>query len=236
MQEISTERLKKYISAKRFDGYMKRIEKKYGPCSSVDCYAYYSWNIALSESLYTPLHALEVALRNSIHDNARTRFKDDFWFENSKYLVQPHHRDMVAKAKKRLTGQRKRISSGRIVAELSLGFWTGLFNVRYNRTLWPLLLKGVFPGMRPEIRTQPILLKRLEKIRYLRNRVFHYEPIWHYNDLSHQHGGILEAIRWIEPAMESLVIPIDRFPACYKPSHLETIKSELKDRFVSGSI
>ena len=49
----------------------------------------------------------------------------------------------------------------------------------------------------------------------LRNRVFHYEPIWYWESLPKQHDEILETITWINPSMAGLVRLTDHFPDAY---------------------
>jgi hypothetical protein len=52
---------------------------------------------------------------------------------------------------------------------------------------------------------------RLNRLRRLRNRVFHHEPIWYWRDLSQQHQKVIEVIGWINPAMKSFIWGFDRF-------------------------
>ena len=73
----------------------------------------------------------------------------------------------------------------------------------------------VFPSMPQGIRKRRTISGRLNSIRRLRNRVFHYEPIWHWKNLSKQHDEILETIAWINPHMADLVKITDRFPEIY---------------------
>lgn len=55
-------------------------------------------------------------------------------------------RTQVSQAKDDLKKLNKKISAARIVAELSFGFWTSLFDIRYEhgQVLWPSLLKPTF--------------------------------------------------------------------------------------------
>ena len=66
-----------------------------------------------------------------------------------------------------------------------------------------------------KIRTQKFLRRRVEKVRKLRNRVFHHEPIWHWQDLKDQHTQTLEAISWICPDWRYTVDTMDHFPKVY---------------------
>jgi hypothetical protein len=177
MRQDVSDKLSKVISSERLKGYEKRIIDNFGSCSILDCYTYYNWNTVLSESFYTSLQTLEVALRNTIHNNASLHFGSDKWFENPD-LIHGEQQKKIKDVKDNLIKRNKNLSAGRILAELSFGFWTSLFNSQYDQLLWHPLIKKSFPYMKARIRTRATLSKRLNKIRNLRNRIFHYEPIW----------------------------------------------------------
>lgn len=101
------------------------------------------------------------------------------------------------------------------ISECSFGFWVGLFRGDYEQALWNRLLPAVFPHAPRRLRSRSGLYERLDRIRRLRNRVFHHEPIWHLQDLEQQHELILETIGWISPAMLELTRLLDRFDSVY---------------------
>lgn len=203
--------LRQAVSHERLDAY--RLRGASG--DDADLFAHYAWNIALSESLYSPLQCLEVSLRNSINDAASSQFNTDAWFDLPGILL-ASETDKVNDARSTLAKSGKPLDSGRVVAELNFGFWTSLFDVRYEQKLWPVLLKAVVPNMPRSIRVRKNLSKRFNRIRILRNRIFHHEPIWHWRDLSLQHDEIIEAVNWISPAMKSFAETFDKFPEVYK--------------------
>lgn len=210
MQANFSDQLRRAISHERLDAYRQRGSSN----EDAELFAHYAWNMALSESLYTPLQCLEVSLRNGIHDAATAYFKTDAWFDIHGVLF-PQELDKVREAKNTLLKGRKPIDAGRIVSELTFGFWTSLFDVRYEKILWPWLLKPVVPTMPRQIRIRKNLSKRFNHIRTLRNRIFHHEPIWHWHDLQNQHADLLEAIGWVNPAMKSFVASFDRFDTVF---------------------
>ena len=106
-------------------------------------------------------------------------------------------------------------SAGDLVSRLSFGFWSSLFKGQYERILWTRLLPDVFPHAPRRQRARKEISKRVDRIRRLRNRVFHHEPIWHLQDLEQQHQQILETIGWISPAMLAMTRLLDRFPSVY---------------------
>jgi hypothetical protein len=123
MLKANKKQLKKIISKDRLDGYFKTVKSLNGNCDLLDVYLYYSWNTTVSESFYSGLQILEVALRNSIHNAANKHFQNSYWFDDPSILRQREIQSIV-KAKKNLSRQRKNIDPGRIIAELNFGFWT----------------------------------------------------------------------------------------------------------------
>jgi len=211
MQANFSGQLRRAISHERLDAYRQRGTSN----DDAELFAHYAWNMALSESLYTPLQCLEVSLRNSIHDAASEQFKTDTWIDLPGVLSSQEI-NKVQEAKNALIKSKKPLDAGRIIPELTFGFWTSLFDVRYEKILWPWLLKPVAPNMPRHIRIRKNLSKRLNRVRTLRNRIFHHEPIWHWRDLQSQHTDIIETITWVNPAMMAFVGQFDRFEEIYK--------------------
>jgi len=211
---VFQENLTQFISAERFAPYGQDSDRN----GSIDGYGRYFWNVALSESLYPGLQGLEVTLRNGIHEAAASRFGKEYWFDE---VLVSQESQVFQEIVRRLNSQEKPTTVGQLIANSHFGFWVSLFNSRYEGILWPGLLKAVFPAMPNRLRTRRSLSARLNGIRKLRNRVFHYEPIWKYPNLAQLHGEIWETIGWISPDMLAAVKLFDRFPEVYQlgPTH-----------------
>lgn len=187
----------------------------------------YSWNIELGQSLYPAIQILEVSMRNRLHQVMSDYFETAHWFDHS--FLYDTEKATVQQAKHKLLRGKKSNEPGRLVAELSFGFWTSLFDVRYEhgQILWPKLLKLVFPFMPRGQRTRAFLSRKLNHVRLLRNRVFHYEPIWHWKDLKVQHDDIVRLIQWLSPTAFEYLKLLDQFPEIYTYEKLE-IEMKLK--------
>ena len=61
----------------------------------------------------------------------------------------------------------------------------------------------------------------MEQIRNLRNRVYHYERICHWNDLKSKHDLILECINWMQPSVFKLVSKVDTFEQVYNHGEMQ---------------
>ncbi len=152
----------------------------------------YEQNTLLSESLYGILQGLEVAFRNTTHSQLAADYGRAEWYDVLK--LEPEQRAMLRNAKETLKKEGKALDAGRVVAELSFGFWTGLTGPKYD-VLWRNHLVKIFPR-RPVQRAQ--VQARLNSIRKLRNRVAHHEPILS-RPLQKDVNQIFDTISWMSP-------------------------------------
>ena len=175
----------------------------------------YLLNMALCESLYSPLQFSEIAMRNAMHAHLSSLFATDEWYNaipTGKLL--PWQSKQIIKARDELQKSGKPETPGGVIAELHFGFWTGFFNRRHARTgLGFSLASNVFSSAPPNERAFAKLDKRWNRIRTLRNRVFHHERILHWNNLDEQHRELLEVTGWISPELRELAEALDRYTA-----------------------
>jgi hypothetical protein len=173
----------------------------------------YLLNLALCESLYSPLQLCEVALRNSLHAHLSARCGRPDWYDSAGFSLTPWAVEEVAKAKAKITKSNREVTSGRVVAELHFGFWTSLFEAHYTQCggYLPTGIKAVFPYLPKSLHSPKGIKSALDRIRALRNRVFHHERIVHFTDLDAQHTLILDVIGWIRPELRQLAAALDRF-------------------------
>jgi hypothetical protein len=61
--------------------------------------ARYLLNMALCESLYSPLQLCEIALRNAIHHHVSSLMARDDWFDDSRFQLTPWAATEISKAK-----------------------------------------------------------------------------------------------------------------------------------------
>lgn len=153
----------------------------------------YEQNTLLSESLYGILQGLEVSLRNTIHAQLASDYGQAEWYDILK--LEPEQSAMLRRAKDSLVKEEKTLDAGRVVAELSFGFWTGLTGPKYD-VLWRDHLVKIFPR-RPVQRVE--VQTRLNSIRKLRNRIAHHEPILFSGRLQKYVNQIFDTIAWVSP-------------------------------------
>ena len=63
----------------------------------------YAWNTAVSAAFYGPIQALEVTLRNAVHDAIRSA-RTDSWYDSSVVLL--HRERLVVREAKEVKSQR----------------------------------------------------------------------------------------------------------------------------------
>jgi hypothetical protein len=172
----------------------------------------YTLNTRISESLYIPLQALEIALRNRIHA-VMTEARHVSWFSDNGFLLNVRQSEQLAKAIKDVEDSGRQLTPGRIVAELTFGFWTAMFGTVYE-DLWRRTLHRI--GNRPNGRRleRKHFAGPLTPIRKLRNRVAHHEPIIHWSLRKH-HDRMLELTQWLSPAAAAWSRQLDRFDEVY---------------------
>lgn len=172
----------------------------------------YTYNAALGSAFHGPLQALEVTLRNVVHD-AITEERGTFWFEDPQ-LDEPQ-RDAVTVAKQELHWEKGPQTPGRIVAALNLGFWVALFAKRYEELLWRPTLHHCFDPTPARRR----LHNQLNRLRRFRNRVAHHEPILQ-RRLQDDHDAILWVLGMLSPQTEAWVRHHSRvLEVLAKPAH-----------------
>lgn len=180
--------------------------------SDLDMVTNYFWNIDLAEAIVPCLHAIEVALRNSIHAALTDELGDQMWFYRPG-LLGWGQLEQLANALENLSRKRADPTPGRIVAALTFGFWVALFSGNYEHSIWQpdgyKLLRNVFPHAEAISRKQ--VHTRLNRIRDLRNRVFHHEEIWNLPQLQQMHDEIHETIGWISPTLQKAILSVDNF-------------------------
>lgn len=190
--------------------------------------ATYFWNVALCQALYPTLGAVEVSMRNAIHDALTAHFRTAAWYDRPNLLL-ARELAQVVEAKRKIQRTRKAVIPPRVVAALNYGFWTSILDTGYGTSIWSarnpaILVRQAFPQAPLHLQVRGRAHQRFNEIRFLRNRVFHYEPIWqgvpmpngriaHLVDL---HAGIVEAIGWVDPTLRSTIEAFDTFPSSYR--------------------
>ncbi len=205
---MTENQLKYYLSSPRFNVYLAQTDNDFGKA-----YRLYKANIELSEAFYPVLSVLEICLRNAINEQLKQYFNDPYWFKNH---LPREFQLFIAEAEQKILSQHKTVTADKIIAELNFGFWNRLFNRNYTGLLWkPLRL--IFKNTPKHLRQRDIIADYLFRIRKLRNRIYHYEPIFrNLQDIEKQYNEMLSFIAWLDRDLPKLLDDIDRFKEILK--------------------
>jgi hypothetical protein len=195
---FSTQRLEKYLRRSGGD-HIKAV-------------THYKANLRLAESLYISLSVFEVTLRNALSRELRNMTGKEDWlliFYSTPELAQL--KNDVDKAIAQITKRKEKVTTDKIIAELTFGFWVALLNSQYERVLWKYLRKA-FPYMPKRMRQRKNLSAPCNALRQLRNRIFHQEAIcWDLHYVSQLHDNLVKVLSWMNADIASWLASIDPF-------------------------
>lgn len=199
--------VQRHVSAPRLATYVRATG------GSVDAgVELYRWNAEVAGALWEVLGHVEVVLRNALHDEltARHRRLDRAgeWYDDPAGELEAHARDDVAKARRRLRRAGAPVLPGKIVAELSFGFWRFLLARRYTASLWPALRPG-FPYLASADRRE--LEAPVARLHQLRNRVAHHEPLIA-EPLTDRYADMLLVVGAVDPQLQNWLASGNRLP------------------------
>ncbi len=174
--------------------------------------ALYEWNAEVSAALGTTLGHLEVLLRNAMHDALTTwstdRFGEPRWYLDPGGLLTGEAKREIHTARGRATRDGRAETPGRVVAELTFGFWRYLLASRYERTLWLPGLRPAFPrlhGMRRDVNDA------VSGLHKARNRMAHHEPMFN-RPVSALRDTAVRVAGWICPVTRDWISTQCRVP------------------------
>lgn len=136
----------------------------------------YRYNLRLCQRFCGVLNLFEVMLRNAINEHYRAYYSNPDWIVNQADTGRLLEFNMD-EIKQTETSYRRRgiYNNDKMVASLTMGFWTKLFSKkRYKRGGKSLL--RIFPN-KVKGKSQSDVYKDLTHIREFRNRIAHHEPI-----------------------------------------------------------
>ncbi|MGZ0150764.1 hypothetical protein ACXJJ3_27140 [Kribbella sp. WER1] len=194
--------IREVLSSARFDPYLIKTSGDLTAAINL-----YWWNVQASAAFYTPLHCLEMALRNAMHHQLTTAFgRPDWWH------VAPLNGNgvrLINDANRKLARRAVACTADDVVTELTFGFWASLISNEYDRPLWVPCLYKAFPAYRG---TRRDLHRQVRTTLLFRNRIMHHEPI-HHRHLEADHQTILRLLGSISPTMVQQLKPHDQVEA-----------------------
>lgn len=163
------------LSSVRFARYLRESERQ-----TQGGARWYMWNVALSRDVAWILHVWELTLRNRVADFLADRYGASWCFDDK------FRRNLIKNDLHALTQTEKRVRKSKrraptvddVIGNLTVGFWVSLLSDQYKV---PMRAHATFPGVFVDDPTVPRIEMHeiAERLRSLRNRVSHLEPIYH---------------------------------------------------------
>jgi hypothetical protein len=163
----TVERLEGWVSAERLAKYRQ----------AADPVALYEWNAELGATVFELIGHVEVVLRNAIHGQLAARSGTSAWYDDPFYRFNAHTAKDIVKAKARAGAHGRMVTPGRVVAELTFGFWRYMLASTYQATVWPKASRA-FRGLPRSQRSRAAIERQVLSINDTRNRIAHQEPVF----------------------------------------------------------
>lgn len=197
--ETAIRALRRAISEERFTTFLRIADG-----DGRRALQFYTRNIALGAAFHGPLQALEITLRNAVH-HSMTETYGLAWLTSAP--LRAPEQQAVHKAMQSLEQSGKPKTPSRLVAASNLGFWVALFAKKYDASLWRTALHRLFGADWPRADVH----ESLNRLRTLRNRIAHHEPILQ-RHLRADHNGILSILDALSPDAANWVAHHSRVP------------------------
>lgn len=216
-----------YFSTQRISRYVQATNK-----SEKQAMEAYKANLKSSQAFHPLIGVFEVVFRNQINNILVKHFADPNWIINQKksFMSDPslifickrtgvkksnyYLKKEILKAESRIQKANSKVTSGKIIAEQTLGFWTDLFEVHHYR-----LLKGkpiqIFKHL-PSGYGRKEVNDELARVRRFRNRISHNEPICFqgnkidYSKTKEVYFSIINLLTWIDVEILKYTSDVDK--------------------------
>jgi hypothetical protein len=175
----------------------------------IELHGAYIWSIKVSASILPLISILEIALRNSIHNNASKKIGLD-WYDKLNTRMRSSWKDKQ-RDQKNIKWHFKQIADVKLklvkkippkglnkhdllVAKMDFGFWDNLLRECFSKNgdskaLWPQCIPLVFPNL-PSGYTNTLIQQEISEIRQMRNDIAHHAPIWKHSSVFDEQGAI----------------------------------------------
>lgn len=173
--------------------------------------ALYRWNLEVSAAFMGPLHLCEVAIRNGVSEAIESIHGGAWpWTQGFLRSLPSPQRGYNPSRDLRQTAARHP-TTGKVVSDLKFAFWERILTQRFDRSLWQQEFFSSFPGA-PQggglANARQRYRDDVEKVRLLRNRIAHHEPIFTRN-LQDDIDRIVQLVQWRNPVASTWLTSIE---------------------------
>lgn len=187
----------------------------------------YGINLKVSQAVYPLLNLFEIFLRNTLNRQITNYFNDPDWIINqqngfmsdlslarSGFFIKGN----IQRAANIILKKSSTVTSGKIIAEQTFGFWSSFFEPHHFRLINGAPLQ-CFVNKPANVNRKTISVK-LDAVRNFRNRVYHNEPICFNGtaiDFSATYtirSNIQDMLNWIDPELTNFIAQFDQIEEC----------------------
>jgi hypothetical protein len=231
---ISAAGLEAVISTERFSAYVTATGG-----DRAGAVALYEWNARISAAFHEILHHVEVIYRNALHQQLAIlhsavpgRPAGAGWFDDPPWLSRNWLTPQAIKDRDAAVNKAghtpNRPRPGKVVAELSFGFWRYLVTPHYEASLWVPALTFAFPRLPAATldARRRLVEHHVAPLHLLRNRIAHHEPIHESGRISYKqkgsprvrytltelHNAAIELVGWIDLAAVAWLTGLSQVP------------------------
>lgn len=157
----------------------------------------YGWNAEISAAFLVPLHIAEVTVRNAASDGLEAVYGHRWPWSTVFEQSLPNPQRGYNQRRDLLSARVGQGTTGKVIPEVKFVFWQKLFTQRHDVRLWDAQILQLFPNA-PQTSAAAVrsrVYTDLERIRNLRNRIAHHEPVFTRN-LSDDLAMVLELVRF----------------------------------------
>ncbi len=213
--------LEQFVSKPRLDRFLTACGN-----SKTKAQKLYKINLRVSQEAYPLLNLFEIFLRNAVNTQMAVQFADADWIVNQKahFMSDPsltrsrfQMRQSVQNAETAIRRKGAAVTSGKVIAEQTFGFWTSLFETHHFRLIGGAPL--VCFAHKPAAENRSSIAAKLNDIRQFRNRVYHNEPICFLNhnidftEVQNVIQTIYDLLNWIDHDLRDYVAYFDNIQA-----------------------
>ncbi|MCD8431821.1 hypothetical protein LNJ05_03515 [Tenacibaculum finnmarkense genomovar ulcerans] len=205
-------KLEKYLSQPRLDRFLIATGNSKSKAQKL-----YRINLKTAQAFYPVLNLFEIFFRNIVNHQMSLHFENPNWiitekkgFMNDSSLGSKFFlKNSIIKAEKIIRRKKGTVTSGKVIAEQSFGFWTSLFDTHHYKLIGGTVIH-CFPN-KPNYVNRNILNQKLNNIREFRNRVYHNEPICfngniiNFTEVTNIKNEIYELLEWIDTDLTDYV-------------------------------
>lgn len=178
---------------------------------------------------YVPIQTLEITIRNQIHTQMSLFYGSDYWFNYliSEAFCTKTSQDIISAAKRKtISDFRKKTVASQpvdVLCRMTFGIWPEILKAPYRSSLfWQKHAIDVFPN-KGNVKLGKIHDNILQ-IGTLRNRLYHYEPLW---KASHNFKDIDDFCSKIESQF-NIIMELIKFCSIEKYKILANHRNNLK--------